>query len=325
MKIEPAKTIHRSSKHRYSVLHAPGSSDEGRFPVSEFAPDDFLKFSSYSSQASLGRDLESIEIKLLLDGIQEHYGFDFREYAPQSLKRRIWNCVLKEGLQTVSELQAKLLHDKEVMERFLRMLSVSVTSMFRDPGFYFEFRKKVVPILKTYPFVRIWHAGCASGEEVYSMAILLEEEGFLEKTVLYATDMNEVVLKKAKDGIFSLDGMKEYTANYIKAGGQENFSKYYSAKYDHAIFKSKLKKQMVFARHNLVTEGSFNEFNVILCRNVMIYFNQDLQNRVQKLLHESLCRFGILGLGQKETVRFSPYEGEYDPLSEKEKIYKRRN
>lgn len=268
-------------------------------------------------------ELESIEIQLLLEGVFRHYGYDFREYARSSLKRRIWNAIRAEQLTTVSGFQERVLHDPACMERLLLELSVNTTSMFRDPSFYLIFRRKVVPLLRTYPFIRIWHAGCSTGEEVYSMAILLEEEGLYDRCRIYATDINEVVLRKAREGIFPLAVIQEYTNNYLKAGGTRSFSEYYTAAYDHAIFRPSLKKNVVFAQHNLVIDSSFNEFNVIACRNVMIYFQKSLQDRVHNLLHESLCLFGVLGLGDKESIRFTPHEKDYEELEHGEKLYRR--
>lgn len=268
-------------------------------------------------------ELEQIEIQLLLEGMFQYYGFDFRDYALASLKRRIWNTIRMERLSSISGLQEKVLHDPACLERFLLGLSVHVTSMFRDPGFYAAFRRNVVPILRTYPFIRIWHAGCSTGEEVYSMAILMHEEGLYHRCRIYATDMNEVVLKKAKAGIYPLDLMQEYTHNYLQAGGQRAFSEYYTAAYDHAIFRSWLKENIVFSQHNLAIDRSFNEFNVILCRNVLIYFNQSLQKRVHNLLYDSLSHFGVLGLGRQESLNFTPHEHHYEALDKREKLYRR--
>jgi chemotaxis protein methyltransferase CheR len=268
-------------------------------------------------------DLEGIEINLLTEGIYQHYGFDFRDYALPSLKRRIWKRVYAEGLSTVSALQEKILHDPSAMERLLLDLSINTTAMFRDPTFYLAFRQKVVPILRTYPFVRIWHAGCSTGEEVYSMAILLDEEGLYERCRIYATDINEAVLQRAKEGIFPIHSMRENTSNYIAGGGSGTFSEYYVAKYDYAIFRPLLKENVVFAQHNLVTDASFNTFNVIFCRNVLIYFNGPLQERVQKLFLDSMEMFGILGLGKKETIRFSSMDDNYEVIDADERLYRR--
>lgn len=267
--------------------------------------------------------LERIEIELLLEALHRHYGYDFRSYAYASLKRRLWKYAEAEGVTTISGLQDRVLHDPSAMERLLMSLSVNVTAMFRDPGFYRAFREKVVPLLRTYPFVRIWHAGCATGEEVYSMAILLQEEGLYDRTRIYATDINEVLLQKAREGIFPLEKMQEYTRNYQRAGGTHSFSGYYTAAYDGALFSPALRRNVVFAQHNLVTDRSFSEFNVILCRNVMIYFDRELQSRVHRLFYESLPVYGILALGSKESLRFSAVEAHYEELSEREKIYRK--
>ena len=195
--------------------------------------------------------------------------------------------------------------------------------MFRDPGFYKEFRTRVVPLLRTYPFIRIWHAGCSTGEEVYSMAILLQEEGLYERVRLYATDINDVVLQRAQQGIFPLDQMQQYTENYIRSGGTRSFSEYYTAKYDGALFAPALSRNIVFSQHNLVTDRSFSEFHVIFCRNVLIYFDKSLQNRVHSLFYESLVRFGILALGSKESIKFSQHEACYEQLSPSQKLYRK--
>ena len=268
-------------------------------------------------------DLEEIELSLLLEGVFRQYGFDFREYAAASLRRRVWRRVHAEGLETISALQAKLLHDPACMERFLLDLSINVTAMFRDPTFYLAFREKVIPPLRTYPFTRIWVAGCSTGEEVYSLAILLEEEGLYDRTRIYATDINESVLDRARSGVFPLDKMREYTQNYIRAGGTRAFSEYYLAKYDGAQFQRSLIENVVFAQHNLVSDRSFNEFNVIVCRNVMIYFDRTLQDHVHRLFYESLTTFGVLGLGHKESIRFSPHDDAYEELDPTEKLYRK--
>ena len=270
-------------------------------------------------------DLEHLEIELLLEGVFRHYGFDFRSYAYASIRRRLWKRVQGEegGLRTISDLQARILHDPDAMERLLLDLSVNVTAMFRDPSFYREFREKVVPLLRTYPFIRIWHAGCSTGEEVFSMAILLEEDGLYDRARLYATDINDVVLQRAKQGIFPLERMQEYTDNYIKAGGTRSFSEYYTAMYDGALFSPSLTRNVVFSPHNLVTDRSFSEFHVIFCRNVLIYFDKTLQNRVHRLFYESLVMFGVLALGGKESLKFSQFEPRYEKLSPTEKLYKK--
>jgi chemotaxis protein methyltransferase CheR len=267
--------------------------------------------------------LEDVEIELLLEGIYRHYGYDFRNYAVASLKRRVKQRVREEKLNTISGLKELVLHNREAMEGLVHTLSISVSSMFRDPGLYKSFRQNVVPLLRTYPFIRVWHAGCATGEEVYSMAILLHEEGLYERSRLYATDMNESVLRRAREGIYALKDMRQYTADYQRGGGTGEFSEYYTAEYDSAIFRPWLRKNVVFAQHNLATDGVFNEFHVILCRNVLIYFNPELQARVHRLFLGSLERFGFLCLGSKETLKFSPYEHAYAEIDAVEKIYRR--
>ena len=268
-------------------------------------------------------ELERVEIELLLEGVFRHYGFDFRSYAYASIRRRLWKRVEAERLGSISELQALVLHDGAAMDRLLLDLSISVTAMFRDPDFYQVFRRDVVPLLRTYPFIRIWHAGCSSGEEVYSAAIVLEEEGLLDRARIYATDINDNVLKQAKAGIFPLNRMQEYTENYIRAGGERSFSEYYTAMYDGALFSPSLTRNTVFSQHNLVTDRSFSEFHMVFCRNVLIYFDRALQDRVHSLFYESLVMFGILALGSKESLRFSQYEDCYEMLHVKERIYRK--
>lgn len=269
------------------------------------------------------KDPEHIEIKLLLQAVFQCYGYDFRNYAAASIRRRIWKSIGAEGLKSVSGLQERVLHDPECFTRLLCDLTVNVTDFFRDPGFYLAFRRKAVPLLRTYPYVRIWHAGCASGEEVYSMAILLHEEDLYDRCQLYATDIDNQILKKAEAGIFPLKSMKRFTENHIKADGNTPFSNYYTARYDHALFKPFLKKRILFTQHNLAFDNSFNEFNVIICRNVMIYFNQNLQNRAHRLFYDSLCRGGILGLGNKEGLVATPHERDYAPLDKQNRLYRK--
>lgn len=272
---------------------------------------------------ALKPDLERIEIELLLEGIFRHYGFDFRAYAYASIRRRLWKRIEEEGLPSISALQERVLHEPPMMERLLLDLSINVTAMFRDPSFYVTFRAHVVPLLRTYPFIRIWHAGCSTGEEVYSMAMLLREEGLYERSRIYATDINEVVLARAKAGIFPLDRMQEYTENYMRAGGKKSFSEYYTAKYGGALFDQSLTKNVVFSQHNLVTDRSFSEFNVVLCRNVLIYFDKTLQSKVHNLFYDSLAMFGMLVLGSKETLRFMSHEECYQQIAPPEKIFRK--
>jgi chemotaxis protein methyltransferase CheR len=276
-----------------------------------------------SELARQERDLEQIEIALLLEAIYRRYGFDFQQYAAASLKRRLWRRIHGEKLDTVSGLIEKVLHDPAVMERLLLDLSVNVTAMFRDPDFYTAFRERVVPHLRTYPFTRIWNAGCSTGEETYSLAIVLGEEELYDRARIYATDINEAVLDRARAGVFPLEKMREYTQNYIRSGGRRAFSEYYVAGYDRAQFRRALLDNVVFAQHNLVQDSAFNEFHVIVCRNVLIYFDKALQDHVHRLFYESLAMFGVLALGQKESIAFSPYGDRYEELAPGQKIFRK--
>ena len=268
-------------------------------------------------------ELERLELELLLEAIHRRYGFDFREYASSSLKRRVWRRIRAEGLGSVSGLQEAVLHEPAVMERLLLDLSINVTAMFRDPTFYRAFRAQVVPLLKTWPFLRVWNAGCSSGEETYSLAILLREEGLYDRSRIYATDINEAVLEQARAGVFPLEKMQEYTQNYLRAGGTSAFSEYYLAAYDGAQFQRSLMDNVVFAQHNLASDRSFNEFHAIVCRNVMIYFDRSLQDRVHELFYESLAMFGVLVLGHKESIRFTRFADRYEELDANERIYRK--
>ena len=268
-------------------------------------------------------DVEQLELELLLEAVYRRYGFDFRQYAAASLRRRLRRRQDAEGVQTLSQLQDRLLHEPACMERLLLDLSISVTSMFRDPSFYAAFRETVVPALRTYPFTRLWCAGCSTGEEVYSLAILLHEEGVYERTRIYATDINENVLDAARAGVFPLDRMRQYTENYIRGGGKREFSEYYVAAYEGARFSRSLTENVVFAQHNLAMDRAFNQFNVIVCRNVLIYFDKSLQEHVHKLFYESLEMFGMLALGHKESVAFTRQAERYEPLDDIERIYRK--
>ena len=268
--------------------------------------------------------LEELEVDLLLEAVLRLRGYDFRQYARASLLRRIANQVKAEKVATVSALLDRVLHDPACMDRLLLGLSVTVSAMFRDPGFFLALREKVVPMLRTYPFVRIWQAGCSLGEEAYSLAILLEEEGLIERCRIYATDISEGILARAREGIYPLDLMRKYTENHSRAGGLRPFSEYYTAAYDNAVIRPSLRDRVVFAQHNLVTDGVFNEFNLVLCRNVMIYFNRDLQNRVHRLLYDSLSSFGVLGLGAQESLSLSAVEENYDVVDAAHRLYRRR-
>jgi chemotaxis protein methyltransferase CheR len=268
-------------------------------------------------------DLEKIELDCLLEAVYQRYGFDFREYAPASLRRRVNRRVKLEELPSISALQDQLLRDSEVMQRLLLDLSINVTAMFRDPTFHLALREHVVPLLRTYPFTRIWVAGCSTGEEVYSLAILLEEEALYDRARIYATDLNDAVLERARLGVFPLAKMQDYTRNYIGAGGKRAFSDYYTSGYDGAAFDRSLMRNVVFAQHNLAMDRSFNEFQLILCRNVMIYFERSLQKRVFELFDGSLARFGILALGHKESLRTSAHADRYEELDAIERLYRK--
>jgi chemotaxis protein methyltransferase CheR len=267
--------------------------------------------------------IEDVEIDLLLDAVYRLRGFDFRDYARASLRRRIQNRLRAEKVETITRLLDKILRDPSCMERLILGLSVTVSAMFRDPGFFRALRAQVFPLLRTWPYIRIWQAGCSMGEEVYSLAIMLAEEGLIHRCRIYATDINARVLEKARQGIYPLDRMQEYTQDYLKTGGTCSFSEYYTAAYDNAIFAPALREHIVFAQHNLVTDGPFNEFHLILCRNVMIYFNRRLQDRVHHLLYDSLANFGVLGLGAKETLSLTPLEDRYEEMDAQHRLYRR--
>lgn len=269
-------------------------------------------------------ELDDIEVPLLVEAIYRRWGHDFRDYAPASLKRRIRRIVELEGTLSISALQDRVLRDSACLQRFLVQSTVGVTSMFRDPSFYRAFRAVAVPLLKLQRSLRIWHVGCAEGEEVYSMTILLHEEGLLGRARIYATDINQVALDAAREGIYPLEKMKEYTKNYQVGGGRAAFSEYYQAGHGHAMMRADLSKNIVWAQHNLVTDASFNEFHLILCRNVMIYFNTRLQERVHRLLYDSLAQDGLLVLGRQESLQLTPHEACYEALDSREKIYQRR-
>jgi len=267
---------------------------------------------------------QDIEIRLLVEAIYQKYGYDFRNYSQAHVKRRILNRFNLSGMKTITEMIHEALTNTKFVDLILMDLSITVTEMFRDPVFYRELREEIIPLLRNYPFIKIWHAGCSSGEEVYSMAILLKEEGLYERAQIYATDFNPVIIKQAKDGVYPLNRMKEFTLNYMKAGGKHSLSDYYTIQYDSARLLDVLKKNIVFATHNLVTDGVFAEVNLVVCRNVLIYFNRELQDKVIKLFVDSLPGGGILCLGSKESLQFSVHYGEFNPLLPQEKIYIRK-
>jgi len=267
-----------------------------------------------------------LEISLLLEAVYQKYGYDFRQYSKAHILRRIMNRMVMSGLEDVSQIQSKVLKDETFAAQLLQDLSITVTEMFRDKDFYKSLRKNVIPILKTYPFIKIWHAGCATGQEAYSMAIIMQEEGLYDRTTIYATDFNQHALNQAKEGIISNALMKEYAVNYQLSGGKESFSDYYTSNnhYDNVIMNQSLKKKIVWANHNLVTDSVFAEVHLILCRNVLIYFDNTLQNKVQRLFYDSLINGGILCLGTKEGLRFTDFCEKYTELDIKQRIFKKK-
>lgn len=273
--------------------------------------------------AAAATQIEELEIELLLTAVARRYGYDFRSYSPPSLRRRLRRAMQGEGVSTLSALQERLLHRPDSIGRFISNLSVRVTSMFRDPEVYQALRSEVLPTLRTYPFVRVWHAGCSTGEEAYSMAILLAEEGLLGRSRIYATDLSDDLLTQARRGIYPLAAMREYTAAYHQSGGTGDFSSYYTADHQRAIFREDLRRACVFSQHNLVSDHSFNQFQLILCRNVMIYFSTALRDRVHELLYDSLVNFGVLVLGLRETLSPTPREASFEALDEGLRLYRR--
>jgi len=263
------------------------------------------------------------DLEVVLNDVVELYGYDFTDYSRASMKRRIARLIVKDRFASFAEFRYRLRTDKSYFKRFVEEITVNVTEMFRDPSFYRSLREDVLPHLATWPVIRIWHAGCASGEEVYSMAILLHEAKLLNKSLLYATDINPTVLEKVRQGIYPISQMKQYSENYIASGGKADFSSYYTAQYNSAKFDEILGKRIVLATHNLVSDRSFNEFQLILCRNVMIYFDKAFQDRTLQLFNESLEMFGYLALGAKETLKFSKVSRHFKQLESKEKIWKK--
>ncbi|MGC2399581.1 MAG: protein-glutamate O-methyltransferase CheR [Acidobacteriaceae bacterium] len=268
-------------------------------------------------------DCEEVEIDTLLHGIRSRYGYDFAHYSRASLKRRLQRALTHTRLTRFSELLDRLFHDDKSFDEFLKIMSISVTAMFRDPEFYQAFRKQVVPLLKTYPFIKIWHAGCATGEEVYSMALLLHEEGFLDRARIYATDFNKHSLDAAANGVYPAKQMEVYAANYRLAGGKSHLSDYYSDGYELAKVKDFLKERITFSYHNLVTDGVFGEMNMICCRNVLIYFDRTLQDQVLAKLSESLRHSGFLCLGNRESLNFTIVRPVFVAVDKAQRIYQK--
>lgn len=273
---------------------------------------------------TIKHEITNNDLDEILNIIMQHYGYDFTDYSIASIKRRIGRFMEVASLKNVFELKYNLINNKEYFGLFLQNITVNVTEMFRDPEFYKELREKVLPVLSAYPIIKIWHAGCATGEEVFSMCIMLEEEGLLTRSHIYATDINPANLDKAKQGIIPLSLMKSYTQNYQLSGGKRDFSTYYTARYDNAIIDKRLTNKIIFSRHNLVNESSFNEFQLIVCRNVLIYFNKDLQKKTFQLFYESLAHKGFLAIGIKESLLFSGIKEKFENVSPKTKIFKRK-
>lgn len=269
-------------------------------------------------------ELIDLEIKLLMEGVYQVYGYDFRDYAEASLRRRLLLWLSGSGFASLSLAQSHILRDRDFFETLLQSITVNVTEIFRDPAFFKALREKVVPYLKTYPFVKIWHAGCATGEEAYSMAILLHEEGMQGRFRLYATDINEAVLRNAKEAIYPLREMQRFTKNYQRSGGNGSFSDYYTARYDNAILEPALRKDIIFAAHNLAVDADFGEMHLILCRNVLIYFKQPLKERVFRLFDRCLVPGGFLCLGKKESLSRHEISGGYEEVVPGMRVYRKQ-
>lgn len=267
-------------------------------------------------------NVDDIEIQLLLDAIYQRYGYDFHLYSPASLRRRIMHRLSSTEFNNISDMIPVMLHDQDFFHHFLQDMSITFTEMFRDPSVYRYIREEVIPYLRTYPYIKIWHAGCATGEEVYSMAILLHEAGLLEKCQIYATDFNDYALSEAKEGIYDVKNFKEYKNNYIESGGQKNFEDYYDSKYNVVKIKNFLSKPVTFSSHNLVCDTVFGEMHLIVCRNVMIYFRSELQKRVLQLFLDSLSQRGFLCLGTKESIRDQCIASQLVAMSNEHRLYR---
>ncbi len=268
-------------------------------------------------------DVTAIEIRLLVEAVYQRYSYDFRDYAGASLRRRVLHAVQQMSCATISALQERILHDPDSFTRLLQYMTIPVSEMFRDPAYFLALRHHVVPVLRTYPSIKVWVAGCSTGEEVYSLAILLREEGLAERTLIYATDINPVSLDKAREGIFPIDAVRQYTSNYQKSGGRGAFSDYYTAAYGNALFDRSLCSNVTFADHSLATDSVFSETHLVSCRNVLIYFNRALQDRAFGLFHDSLCHRGFLGLGSKESIEFSSHSKRFEPVVRRERVYRK--
>lgn len=268
-------------------------------------------------------DSINIELLLLMEAIYLKYSYDFRNYSVASQKRRVLHAMHQLDCASISELQARVLHEPDIFARLLQYLTIPTSEMFRDPAYFSALRELVVPHLQTYPSIKIWIAGCSTGEEVYSMAILLKEEGLLDRAIIYATDINPQSLEKAKKGVYPLDRMRAYTASYQMAGGRAAFSDYFTAAYGGVLFDRSLTDNVSFADHSLATDSVFSEMHLVCCRNVLIYFNRTLQERALGLFHESLCHRGFLGLGSKESIDFSSYSTRFEHIAKAERLFRK--
>jgi chemotaxis protein methyltransferase CheR len=266
---------------------------------------------------------EDIEIRLLLEAIYLRYHYDFRSYSLASVKRRLTAARSDFGLASTTELQEKVLRDSAAFPKLLQFLTIQTSEMFRDPGFFRAMRERIVPVLATYASLKIWVAGCSAGEELYSVAIVLREAGLLDRSILYATDINPEALRKAEAGVYSAERLATFEENYRQSGGEKSLSDYYSAAYRSIAFDRSLRKNVVFSDHSLATDSVFAEVQLVSCRNVLIYFNRELQERAVGLLADSLCHRGFLGLGAKETLRFTPYAQSFEELVPEERWYRR--
>ena len=268
--------------------------------------------------------LIDLEIRMLLEALYQRYQHDFRDYAVTSMRRRVQQAMQHFGCDTVAALQHRLLHDADAFGESLRFFTVQLSELFRDPGYFLALRQEVVPVLQTYPSIKVWVAGCSSGEELWSLAILFDEEGLLERTVFYATDINPEALRTAEAGIYPLERIAQYSANYREAGGRRSLSDYYVTAYDAAAFDRRLRRQVVFADHSLATDSVFSEVHLVSCRNVLIYFNRSLQDRALGLFHEALVRHGFLGLGSRESLRFTAHSDSFEDVVPEHRIYRRK-
>lgn len=317
------------SSNASSDLDSKGSSEisasHARNPASSPKSKPYKKPNAVAApiQMTIDKKLKNFEIDIFLEAILQRYGYDFSEYARASLLRRIENRLTKSGFTHISEMVPKILYDDAFFEQFLNDMSITVTGMFRNPLVFKSIREQVIPKLRTYSRINIWHAGCATGEEVYSMAIILEEEGLLDRSRIYATDYNKKSLELAKKGIYPTDMMKQYTKNYLQAGGKHSFSDYYQANYDSVKIKESLKEKITFAHHNLMQDRAFAEMHLVLCRNVLIYFGKPLQNRVLNILRDSLVQKGFLVLGDKETIAYTEIEDDFSEFDARLRLFRK--